>query len=187
MAVLVLMLTATSAQAQVYKEVNKSPGKRLDTLLKDIERGIQKTGESLSELLSLDAKGDTGLVEIDGARYMPLCTTDRFAADSLSMRQTCRGAFLRRYDAATVVSVTMPQEGWQQTVVMENKKVAKYKRRAVCYVLAKDGADGYINARYAFEQCRCPGGKWERLEGHWPKLERVDAIPNAHYKRLLGQ
>ena len=179
-----LLLMALSMHAQVYKEVDKTPGERLGTLLKDFEKGMKKTGESLSDLLGLEGKTDSTLIEIDGVRYMPVYTVDRFTADSLSMYEACRKDFAKRYNAATIVSVAIPQEDWLETVVMENKKVAMYKRKAYCYVLGKDGKDGYINARYSFIQYRKPGNRWLSAAGYWPKFERADAIPIMHYKRL---
>ena len=179
-----LLAMAALMQAQGNKGVNKSSKERLNSFLKDLEKGMQKTGESLSDLLGLDNKSDTTLVEIDGVKYMPVYTVDRFHADSVSMYKACREDFAKRYNAATIVSVAIPQEDWLETVVMENKKVAMYKRKAYCYVLGKDGKDGYINARYSFIQYRKPGKKWLASASHWPKFERADVIPNVHYNQL---
>ena len=173
-------------QGQVYKDTTKSPKERLNTLLGDFKKGVKKTGESLSGLLGLDSGNDEGLVEIDGVKYMPLYTANRFAPDSVSMYNACRADFARRYEQATVVSVVIPQDDWAETVVTENKKVTMYKRTAYCYVLAKDGADGYIHARYSFRQLRKPGKQWLFPEGYWAKFERADAIPAMHYRKLLA-
>lgn len=179
-----LLLMALSMHAQVYKEVDKTPGERLGTLLKDFEKGMKKTCESLSDLLGLEGKADSTLIEIDGVKYMPVYTVDRFTADSVSMYAACCTDFAARYNATTIVSVTIPQENWLEAVVMEKKKVTMYKRRVYCYVLGKDGKDGYINARYSFTQYRKPGMRWLAPEGYWPKFERADVIPMMHYKRL---
>jgi hypothetical protein len=103
------------------------------------------------------------------------------------MYKACRDDFAKRYDATTIVSVAIPQEDWLETAILEKKKVVMYKREALCYVLGKDGKDGYINARYSFIQYRKPGKKWLASASHWPKFERADAIPNVHYNRLKKQ
>lgn len=184
---LLALILAIPANAQVYKDINRTPKERLNTLLRDIKRGIRKTGDSLNELLGGDGDSDKTLVEVDGVSYMPVYTTNRFTADSTGMYVACRADFARRYSRATVISTVIPQEAWDETVMKDNKKVVMYRRRAWCYVLAKDGEDGYINARYAFVQLRKPGQKWLAPEGYWPKFERADAIPNAHYKKLKKQ
>lgn len=187
MVLLLALILANSANAQVYKDIKQTPKERLNTLLRDIKRGIQKTGDSLNELLGYDSSRDKTLVEIDGVMYMPVYTTNRFTADSTGMYVACRADFMRRYSHANVISTVIPQETWDDTVIKDNKKVVMYKRSVWCYVLAKDGEDGYINARYAFKQLRKPGQKWLTPEGYWPKFERADAIPNAHYKKLKKQ
>ena len=184
---LMLLVMAAPMHAQVYKDVDKTPKERLNTLLKDLEKGMHKTGESRSDLLGLDNKSDTTLIEIDGVKYMPVYTVDRFHADSASMYKACREDFAKRYDVTTIVSVAIPQEDWLETAILEKKKVVMYKREALCYVLGKDGKDGYINARYSFIQYRKPGKKWLASASHWPKFERADAIPNVHYNRLKKQ
>lgn len=184
---LALLCMAAPMQAQVYKDTKSSPKKRLNTLLGDLKRGMQKTGESLSGLLGLGETTDTTLIEIDGMEYMPVHTVNLFHADSVAMYAACRRDFARRYEHATIVSVVIPQADWRETAISENKKIKMYKRKAYCYVLAKDGADGYINARYAFVQLRKPGKRWLAPEGYWPRFERADAIPTVHYQKLVRQ
>lgn len=184
---LLALILANPANAQVYKDIKRTPKERLNTLFRDIKRGIRKTGDSLNELLGGDSDSDKTLVEVDGVSYMPVYTTNRFTADSTGMYVACRSDFMRRYSRATVISTVIPQETWDESVMKDNKKIVMYRRRAWCYVLAKDGEDGYINARYAFVQLRKPGQKWLAPEGYWPKFERADAIPNAHYKKLRKQ
>lgn len=182
---LVLLALAAPMHAQVYKDTDKTPKERLNTLLGDFKKGMKKTGESLSGLLGIEGTGDSTLVEIDGVKYMPIHTTNRFSADSAGMYRAARADFARRYEDATIVSVVIPQDSWRETVLTENKRVTMYKRTVFCYVLAKDGADGYIHARYSFRQLRKPGKRWLAPEGYWPRFERADAIPTAHYQRLL--
>ncbi len=184
MTAFMLGLLAAPMNAQVYKDTEKAPKERLNDLWSDIKKGAKKTGESLSNLLGLDDKSDSTLVEIDGVKYMPIYTKNLFVPDSAGMYRACKADFAKRYDNATVVSVVIPQRNWLETVVTENKKITMYKRTAYCYVLAKDGDDGYINARYSFRQIRKPGKKWVVPEEYWAKFDRADAIPNVHYSKL---
>ena len=53
-----------------------------------------------------------------------------------------------------------------------------------CYVLAKDGDDGYINARFSFTRVKQPGSSYKHAAGGWPKWERTDVIPMEDYVQM---
>lgn len=186
MMALLLVALVAPAQAQVYKDIDTPPKKRLNTLLKDLEKGVKKTSKSVADWLGIDTKADDTLVEIDGVKYMPIYTTNLFAGNATEMEDACKADFAERYANATIISVVIPQEGWTEATLKEKKHITMYTRTAYCYVLAKDGDDGYINARYSFKQLRKPGQKWVAPIENWPKLERADAIPNKHYEQLLS-
>lgn len=177
-------MLAAPLQAQVYKDVDKTPKERLNDFLGETEKGMRKAGKTISNFLGIESKSSADDIEIDGVKYMPLHTVNLFYADSTGMIARCKADFKRRYSAATVVAVAIPQETWTETVIKENKKITTYKRTAYCYVLAKDGTDGYINARYVFKELRKPGSPWVKPEESWPGFERADAIPNVHFKQL---
>lgn len=181
---MLLLALGQPLQAQVYKDVDKSPKERLDDFLGETEEGMKKAGKTISDFLGIKSKSGDDEVEIDGVKYMRLYTVNLFYADSTGMTDLCRTDFARRYPRATVVSVAIPQEGWTETAVKENKRIAAYRRTAYCYVLGRDGADGYINARYVFRQQRRPGNPWVASTGSWPRFERADAIPNVHFSKL---
>ncbi len=181
---LLLLAMGMPLQAQVYKDVDKTPKERLDDFLGETEQGMKKAGKTIGDFLGINSKTETDEVEVDGVRYMPLHTVNVFYADSTGMIERCRTDFARRYPRATILSVAIPQETWTETVVKENKRITAYKRTAYCYVLGRDGADGYINARYVFRQQRKPGNRWVSPASSWPGFERADAIPNIHFSKL---
>ncbi|MDT3387177.1 MAG: hypothetical protein LIR46_05360 [Bacteroidota bacterium] len=182
--VLMLLAMVAPLSAQVYKEVDKSPKERLQDFLDETATGINKAGKTIGDFLGINAEGTGDEVKIDGVKYMRIYTSNLFYADSTDMLTLCRKDFAQRYPQAEIVSVVIPQRSWNQTALKEGSKITAYKRMALCYVLAKDGKDGYINARYSFRQLRNPGKRWTTPEGYWPRFDRADAIPNVHYEQL---
>ena len=50
--------------------------------------------------------------------------------------------------------------------------------------LAKDGNDGYVNARFKFQRQKEVGRQYEHVANCWPLWERTDVIPMAAYEKL---
>ncbi len=182
--VVVLLATATAMNAQVYKETDKSVKTRVNTLWKQAKKGVKSAEKDVSDFLGIEKKKDSDDITIDGVKYMPLYTKNLFYADSTGMLERCRQDFSRRYPSAKIISVAIPQKTWIEAAKTSGSKVKAYKRTAYCYVLAKDGADGYINVRYLFQSMREPGRPWVYPEEYWPYMDRADAIPNAHYQEM---
>ena len=62
-----------------------------------------------------------------------------------------------------------------------------YVQTLYCYVLAKDGDDGYVNARFVFQRQKEVGQQYEHVDGRWPLWERTDVIPMATYEQLKAK
>lgn len=180
----VLFALAAPAKAQVYKDTNRSVKSRVTELYGQARKGVKKAGKNVGDFFGLHHRGDSDEVEIDGVKYMPVYRVNLFRDDTEGLREICRKDFARRYARAQIVSVAIPQRSWTETAVKQRGKIIAYRRRAYCYVLAKDGTDGYINARYQFKSSREPGKAWVIPEGYWPRFERADAIPNVHFEKL---
>lgn len=179
-----LLAVTLPMNAQVYKETDKSVKARITELYGHARKGVQKAGKDISDFLGFESKKDSDLVEIDGVKYMPLYTRNLFYADSTGMLAECRKAFKARYPKARILSVAIPQKSWIETAVKDDDRIVAYKRLAYCFVLAADGSDGYINAKYSFKGMREPGQEWVTPKEYWPHFEKADAIPNIHYKEL---
>ena len=179
-----LLAVTLPMNAQVYKETDKSVKTRITELYGHARNGVQKAGKDISDFLGFESRKDSDLVEIDGVKYMPLYTRNLFYADSTGMLAECRKAFKARYPKARILSVAIPQKSWIETAVKDDDRIVAYKRLAYCFVLAADGSDGYINAKYSFKGMREPGQEWVMPKEYWPHFEKADAIPNIHYKEL---
>jgi hypothetical protein len=51
-------------------------------------------------------------------------------------------------------------------------------------VLAKDGDDGYVNARFMFQRQKEVGKQYEHIVNRWPLWENTDVIPASTYEVL---
>jgi hypothetical protein len=183
-AALLLCSLAAPMHAQVYKDTSKTPKERFSQLLGETKKGMEKAGKTISDFFGGIAAKDSDEVMIDGVKYMRIHSVNLFEGDDSAMLTLCREDFIRRYPNTTIVSVAIPQASWTETALKEKGKIVAYRRVAQCFVLAKDGTDGYINARYGFRCSRTPGKKWVKPAEYWPKFERADAIPNVHFRQL---
>jgi len=83
-----------------------------------------------------------------------------------------------------VLSVTIPQEGWVSKAVKDGGKVIGYLQYMYCYVLAQDGDDGYINARFSFQRYKDVGKDYGSVNGRWPRWDRTDVLTRSVYDEL---
>lgn len=186
LAALLLIGMPVCAQNTAKKE---PIGKRLSKFWKKTKTTMVNAGHELGDAIGFDDRvdRDTDLKEIDGVKYMPIYSVDLFAKnhpdDDKTLVDLSTAAFKKQYPGATIVSAVVPQVEWLNTAVKEGGKITGYRKRAYCYVLAKDGSDGYINARFFFMSYRKAGGKYIGSSS-WPKWERTDIVPVSAYEKL---
>ena len=119
---------------------------------------------------------------------MPIYSVNLYKEDEgQELKQACEKAFKARYPQAVIVANAIPQEGWLTDAVKQNKVVVGYSETLYCYILAKDGTDGYINAKFVFQRYKKVGDSYAPVSGKWGSWERTDAIPNAVYKQLIDK
>lgn len=189
--VLTLGMVTVPVNAQTKNNTQK------ETLVKKVSKFWKKTtkqvataGKNIGDAIGIDElarKNDSDLKEIDGVKYMPIYTTDLFANDNLTddneMIKICKLKFADKYPESRIVHCVIPQKEWIMTAIREGSKITGYRRYAYCYLLAKDGTDGYINARFLFTEYREPGENYVEINNS-PKWERTDVIPNSVYSKL---
>ena len=66
----------------------------------------------------------------------------------------------------------------------EHGSIVGYLQSMYCYVLAKDGNDGYINAEFTFQRYKRVGEAYEHVEGKWPGMTRVDILTPEIYDKI---
>jgi len=91
--------------------------------------------------------------------------------------------FAAKYPDAKIVHCVVPQKEWIMTAIKEGSKITGYRKYVYCYLLAKDGTDGYINARFLFLEYRDAGENYVK-SASWPKWDRTDIVPNSVYSKL---
>lgn len=185
-----------AAMCMVAIPVSGQTGKaaKKKTLKENVD-GIWNQMKSDATDASQKVKGALGFedchvdeIKIDGTYYMPIYSVNLYKKDGgQDLKQACEEAFKARYPQAVVVARAIPQEDWLTESVKQNKVVVGYSETLYCYILAKDGTDGYINAKFVFQRYKKVGGSYAPLSGKWPSWERTDAIPNTAYKQLIDR
>lgn len=125
-------------------------------------------------------------IKIDGVYYMTIYTTNVYkSADAQTLKAACEELFKARYPQVAVLTEAIPQEDWLTEPLKKNGEVVGYVESVYCYILAKDGGDGYINAKFMFQKYKEVGKTFAPVESKWPNWERTDIIPNAVYAKLI--
>ena len=189
--IVMLMAVAMPLSAQTSNTVKKqSLGSRISQLFKKTKKSVSKTGEELSNAIGFDdlASGNKDLYKIKGTYYMPLYTVNLYKGEqSEEFRKQCRQKFSEKYPQAEVVSVVLPQTEWLVDPVKSNNQITGYVETMYCYVLARDGGDGYINAKFTYQQYKNAGEKYSQLANKWPQWTCADVLTNEVYQKLLSK
>ena len=184
-------MTALPVNAQTNNNAKKETlVKKVSTFWKKTKKQVTTAGKNIGDAIGVDdlaKKNNEDLKDIDGVKYMPIYTTDIFANNNLSddeeLIKISKDEFVGKYPDAKIVHCVIPQKEWILTAVKEGSKITGYRRYAYSYRLAKDGTDGYINARFIFMEYRDAGENYVK-SGSWPKWDRTDIIPNNVYSKL---
>lgn len=184
-------MTALPVNAQTNNNAKKETlVKKVSTFWKKTKKQVTTAGKNIGDAIGVDdlaKKNNEDLKDIDGVKYMPIYTTDIFANNNLSddeeLIKISKDEFVGKYPDAKIVHCVIPQKEWILTAVKEGNKITGYRRYAYSYLLAKDGTDGYINARFIFMEYRDAGENYVK-SSCWPKWDRTDIIPNNVYSKL---
>lgn len=187
---LALLMTGLPAAAQTENtQQQETFGERFTRLAKKTVKEMEKAGHSLGDAIGFDDRVNPGeggdSVKIGGSWYMPLYTVNLYkGSDARIYTDECRKLFKAKYPEVEILSVVLPQKEWVSSTLKRNSKVVAYTQEMFCYVLAKDGDEGYINARFSFTRTKTPGSTYKHASGGWPKWERTDVIPMADYQQM---
>lgn len=192
MTIMAVALLATGMPAMAQTENTQQTetfGERFSRLAKKTVKEMEKAGHSLGDAIGFDDRvnpeEDGDSVKIGGTYYMPLYTVNLYkGTDARIYTDECRKRFAEKYPEAEIQKVVLPQKEWVSATLKRNSKVTAYTQTMYCYVLAKDGDDGYINARFSFTRTKTPGSTYKHASGGWPKWERTDVIPLADYQQM---
>lgn len=174
-----MMLMPAQAQEETKtKKASKTISEKASKVWKDAKESVNSTADIIKDEL-----GFKGTVR-DSVRsmYMPIYTRNKYeGGDMYKLVQACRDDFAERYPNCEIVSSVIPQEEWSTYPVTEGDNTVGYRQQLYCYVLAKDGTDGYINAEYLYERTKSVGGEYANKASAWPSQPQIDVIPAQDY------
>lgn len=175
--VMAAILLAAPLQAQENTETFEEA---VTGLWKKTKQAVKKSSRRVQE----DWNGD-GLVEVEGHNYMHLYTTDLYkGTNAADFKEACVNEFKAKYPSVKIISVTIPQKDWTESTSRSLGKVSKYVKMLYCFIVGKDGEDGYINARFSYRMVKKVGKTWQNDEANWPLWERTDVLVPSVYNRL---
>jgi len=179
-------IAVVPVQAQSTKSSkNKSLSSKVSTIWNKAKENVSDATHKVKRGIGI--KDDhVDEIKIDGVYYMTIYTTNVYkSADAQTLKAACEELFKARYPQAVVLTEAIPQEDWLTEPLKKNGQVVGYVEAVYCYILAKDGGDGYINAKFMFQKYKDVGKTFGPVEKKWPSWERTDIIPNAVYGKLI--
>lgn len=182
---LLALLTACGASAQMTE---KPTGKgKLKERVSNFWTQSKKTMDGVvTKVQDTFEAENAGLHRVNGKYYMHLYDTNIYkGADGEELCALCRNEFEEKYPAMTIKSVAIPQTEWVTTTVEADGQVKGYAQTLYCYIIAKDGNEGYVNAKFVFERQKKVGEPTMGNRVKWPLWTRTDVLTNDVYERLL--
>lgn len=189
MMVMLAMLCALPASAQIDSNGVAHEGDAEKTTFKDkvsdawtnTKEAVNTTADKVRKKLGYDDEKQART----RVKYMPIYTKHKFT-DSASdeMVEMCKEKFYQRYPEANILSAVIPSEKWQSEPVYKNGDIVGYLETVYCYILARDGRDGYLNAEYTFQRHKTVGCPYEKVAAKWPEFTRVDNFNSEVYQQI---
>lgn len=177
------LLCGGAARAQSdNSSQDKSVARKMAKFWKQVKDEVTYTADGL-----FSKKGNYKVL-VDGSYYMPIYDTNLYKAkDGREMRDQCGTQLLRQYPSAEIVACAIPQTDWLTEPVESGGKVEGYRQTLYCYVLARDGSEGYINQRYVFIRTRKVGQDYVKDSSQWAKLQDTSVMTNDVYNKVKKQ
>lgn len=184
-----LLLGATlNMSAQQPNKKKKTFEEKVSKFVKQTKKELEQAGHELGDAIGFDDRlySKADLLRVNGSYYMPLYSTDMYKGDSaLAFRTQCTKLFRQKYPKVSIQSVTIPQKEWVLETVEKGGELVGYQRTLHCFIIARDGEEGYVNAKFTYRQYKNVGQEFQNVKGWWPKWERTDFMTNSVYEQLL--
>lgn len=188
--VLVLLLGAVTNVSAQSQDTNKEPlDKKVSKFLKKTKKELEQAGHELGDAIGFNDRidGKSDLLKVNGSYYMPLYSKDLYKGeDALTFRKTSTQLFRKKYPKVNILSVAIPQKEWVLETVEKDGELVGYQRTLHCFIIARDGDEGYVNAKFTYRQYKNVGQEFQNVKGWWPKWERTDFMTNSVYEQLLN-
>lgn len=188
--VLILLLGAVMNASAQKQDTKKEPfDKKVSKFWKKTKKELEQAGHELGDAIGFNDRidGKSDLLKVNGSYYMPLYSTDLYKGeDALTYRKTCTQLFRKKYPKVSIQSVAIPQKEWVLETVEKDGELVGYQRTLHCFIIARDGDEGYVNAKFTFRQYKNVGQEFQNVKGWCPKWERTDFMTNSVYEQLLN-
>lgn len=162
-------------------------GGKVQRVFNDTKSSMENAGHSLGDAIGFEDRVNPSedYIRVSGYNYMPLYSVNLYKGDDCEgFRSQCRQLFTARYASAVVQSVAVPQPDWLSEPVKKDNKIVGYLQTLYCFIIARDGSDGYINAKFTYQRYKEVGGVYEPLKDKWPRWENTDVMTAKIYKKL---
>ena len=187
--VLVLLLgSVTNVSAQSQDKKKEPFDKKVSKFWKKTKKELEQAGHELGDAIGFNDRidGKSDLLKVNGSYYMPLYSKDLYKGeDALTFRKTCTQQFRKKYPKVSIQSVAIQQKEWVLETVEKDGELVGYQRTLHCFIIARDGDEGYVNAKFTYQQYKNVGQEFQNVKGWWPKWERTDFMTNSVYEQLL--
>lgn len=186
--VVLLLGAATNVSAQSQDKKKEPFEKKVSKFLKKTKKELEQAGHELGDAIGFDDRlsGKSDLLKVNGSFYMPLYSKDLYKGeDALTFRKTSTQLFRKKYPKVNIQSVSIPQKEWVLETVEKDGELVGYQRTLHCFIIARDGEEGYVNAKFTYRQYKNVGQEFQNVKDWWPKWERTDFMTNSVYEQLL--
>ena len=187
--VFLLLGAATNVSAQSQDKKKEPFEKKVSKFWKKTKKELEQAGHELGDAIGFDDRlsGKSDLLKVNGSFYMPLYSKDLYKGeDALTFRKTSTQLFRKKYPKVSIQSVAIPQKEWVLETVEKDGELVGYQRTLHCFIIARDGEEGYINAKFTYRQYKNVGQEFQNVKDWWPKWERTDFMTNSVYEQLLN-
>lgn len=187
--VFLLLGAATNVSAQSQDKKKEPFEKKVSKFWKKTKKELEQAGHELGDAIGFDDRlsGKSDLLKVNGSFYMPLYSKDLYKGeDALTFRKTSTQLFRKKYPKVNIQSVSIPQKEWVLEAVEKDGELVGYQRTLHCFIIARDGDEGYVNAKFTYRQYKNVGQEFQNVKGWWPKWERTDFMTNSVYEQLLN-
>lgn len=182
-----LLGVAISVSAQNQDDKKPTFDKKVSDFWKKTKKELEQAGHQLGDAIGFEDRIDrrADLRKVNGTFYMPLYSKDLYKGDSsLTFRTACTQLFRKKYPKANIMSVAIPQTDWVVEPVKKSGSVVGYQKTLHCFIIARDGEEGYINAKFTYAQYKDAGHDYQKIKKMWPQWTRTDVMSNSVYNEL---
>ena len=182
--ILAAVVIAMPSSAQMTKKDtgNGTFNERVSKLWKKTKKSLDSAAEQVRKEFE---NTNSGLRKVNGEFYMNVYDTNIYEGeDGATLCDLCRKEFAEKYPSVEIRSCVIPQMEWETETIKEGEKVVAYNQTLYCYVLGRDGKEGFINAKFTFERQKNVG-ETGKVKTKWPLWTRTDVLTNEVYQKLV--